>query len=198
MYTTAGFLKKVLVGWALAVGMSSAMASTFYLTDSNILPDGTKYAQVDVLEKQGNLNFTVTPLAPTNWQLADFYFNLAGNPGTVSLSGFPGTWKQQTDQNVSTFGVFSDGEKGNGGSLQSSLSFTVDAVANLTLASLVPNASGWMFAAHMQCQGTSCGPVLGQTSQFVAGPSPVPLPAAVWLFGSALVGFVTVSNRRRI
>lgn len=29
-------------------------------------------------------------------------------------------------------------------------------------------------------------------------PSPVPLPSAVWLFGSALVGFVTMSNRRRV
>ena len=28
--------------------------------------------------------------------------------------------------------------------------------------------------------------------------SPVPLPAAVWLFGSALVGFMFVSNRRRV
>lgn len=28
--------------------------------------------------------------------------------------------------------------------------------------------------------------------------SPVPLPAAVWLFGSALLGFVTLSNRRKV
>ena len=28
--------------------------------------------------------------------------------------------------------------------------------------------------------------------------SPVPLPAAAWLFGSALVGFMFVSNRRRV
>lgn len=26
----------------------------------------------------------------------------------------------------------------------------------------------------------------------------VPLPSAIWLFGSALVGFVTMSNRRRV
>lgn len=28
--------------------------------------------------------------------------------------------------------------------------------------------------------------------------TPVPLPAAAWLFGSALIGFVTVSNRRKV
>lgn len=27
---------------------------------------------------------------------------------------------------------------------------------------------------------------------------PVPVPAAAWLFGSALIGFVTISNRRRV
>ncbi|HEX8981104.1 MAG TPA: hypothetical protein VF811_15465 [Parasulfuritortus sp.] len=26
----------------------------------------------------------------------------------------------------------------------------------------------------------------------------VPLPSAIWLFGSALVGFITMSNRRRV
>jgi hypothetical protein len=29
-------------------------------------------------------------------------------------------------------------------------------------------------------------------------PPPVPLPAAAWLFGSALLGFVSLSNRRRV
>lgn len=29
-------------------------------------------------------------------------------------------------------------------------------------------------------------------------PSPVPLPAAAWLFGSALLGFVSLSNRRKV
>ncbi len=37
---------------------------------------------------------------------------------------------------------------------------------------------------------------------FVVGinfaPTPVPLPAAAWLFGSALLGFVTLSNRRKV
>jgi hypothetical protein len=37
---------------------------------------------------------------------------------------------------------------------------------------------------------------------FVVGinyaPTPVPLPAAAWLFGSALLGFIAVSNRRKV
>ena len=195
------FLKRILAASTFLLGIASvapAVASTFYLTESNVLPSGTQYARVDVLENAGNLDFTVTALNPSGWKFANFYFNLAGDPGVVSLLNLPGSWTQQTDQNVSMFGVFSDGEKGNGHSLQSAFSFTVDAVSNLTLASLAPNASGWMFAAHMQCQGSSCGPELGQTSQFVAGPSPVPLPAAAWLFGSALLGAGVLRRKQAI
>lgn len=192
------FLKRVLLVLAGCLVIAPATASTFYLTESNALPGGTQYARVDVLENAGNLDFTVTALAPSGWKFSNFYFNLAGDPGAVSLLNLPGSWTQQADRNVSMFGIFSDGEKGTGNSLQSAFSFTVDALSSLTLASLAPNASGWMFAAHMQCQGGECDAVLGQSSHFVAGPAPVPLPAAAWLFGSALLGFVTVSNRRRI
>jgi hypothetical protein len=37
----------------------------------------------------------------------------------------------------------------------------------------------------------------GQSETYVT-PSAVPLPAAVWLFGSALFGFMMVSNRRKV
>ena len=35
-------------------------------------------------------------------------------------------------------------------------------------------------------------------SNWVTGPSPVPVPAAIWLFGSALIGFVGISRRTSI
>lgn len=193
----------------LAIGLlglsQSVSASTFYLNQSNTLPDGVNYAQVDVLETGGNLAFTVQALDPAGWKFSNFYFNLAGDPGTVSILGGP-AWTVKTDQNVSEFGLFSDGEAGTGKTLQSLFSFTVDAVANLTLTSLVPNSSGWIFAAHMQCQNKPAGTcssipdgtIEGISSHFVAGPSAVPLPAAVWLFGSALFGFMMVSNRRKV
>ncbi len=38
----------------------------------------------------------------------------------------------------------------------------------------------------------------GQSDSYVNNVSPVPLPAAAWLFGSALVGFVMMSNRRKV
>ena len=188
----------------LAVGLfglsQPAAASTYFLNQSNTLADGVNYAQVDVLENGNNLDFTVTALVPTNWKFSNFYFNLAGAPGTVSIIGGP-AWTVDANQNISVFGLFSDGEKGTGNTLESQFSFTVDAVASLNLASLVPNSSGWIFAAHMQCQDkpqSPCVNVGNESSHFVAGPSVVPLPAAAWLFGSALFGFMMVSNRRKV
>ncbi len=52
------------------------------------------------------------------------------------------------------------------------------------------------FANH-ECPGTGCGlNDLGQDLQIFA--SPVPVPAAIWLFGSALVGFIGMSRRRNV
>lgn len=38
----------------------------------------------------------------------------------------------------------------------------------------------------------------GQSDAYVNQPSAVPLPAAAWLFASALFGFVVVANRRKV
>jgi hypothetical protein len=43
------------------------------------------------------------------------------------------------------------------------------------------------------CTGTRCSQDLVTFT-----PSPVPLPAAAWLFGSALLGFVSISNRKKV
>jgi hypothetical protein len=37
-----------------------------------------------------------------------------------------------------------------------------------------------------------------ETDNHAYSVSAVPLPAAAWLFGSALLGFMTVSNRRKV
>ena len=40
--------------------------------------------------------------------------------------------------------------------------------------------------------------VLLAGSNIVSAVSPVPVPAAVWLFGTALVGFIGLSRRRKV
>jgi hypothetical protein len=178
----------------------SAFAATYFLDQSNVLADGVNYAQVGVTENGGNLDFTVTALAPLNWGFDKFYFNLGGTLGTVSLTGLPSGWGQVGSQNVSSFGIFTGGTTDPGGHL-SPLTFTIDSTVSLTLANLVANSDGWLFAAHEKCGSTNCSAVNDLTSHFIAGPGgtpPVPLPAAAWLFGSALIGFASLANRRKV
>jgi hypothetical protein len=180
-----------------------AYANTYFLNQSNTLTDGVNYAQVDVLENGGNLNFTVSALNPTNWKFSNFYFNLGGATGDVTLTGLPSGWSADTDLNVSTFGLFSDGTRGTGSNLHSIFSFTADGTNPLSFANLIANGEGWLFAAHSQCQDkrdNPCSAVDGLTSHQIAGPgvSPVPIPGAIWLFGTALMGFISMSNRRKV
>ena len=180
-----------------------AYANTYFLNQSNTLADDVNYAQVDVLETGGNLNFTVTALEPTNWKFSNFYFNLGGSTGAITLTGLPTGWNADTDQNVSEFGVFSDGAKGTGRTLQSVFSFTADGTNTLSFANLLENNKGWIFAAHVQCSGRGgnvCSSVDDESSHHIAGPgvSPIPIPGAIWLFGTALMGFISMSNRRKV
>ena len=199
---TKRLISSLLCGLFLFAGQQ-AYANTYFLNQSNTLADGVNYAQVDVLETAGNLNFTVTALEPTNWKFSNFYLNLGGSTGAITLTGLPSGWKADTDQNVSEFGVFSNGAKGKGKSLQSVFSFTADGTNTLSFANLLANDEGWIFAAHVQCQSKGnnpCCSVDGETSHHIAGPeiSPVPIPGAIWLFGTALIGFVSMSSRRKV
>lgn len=183
------------------LSVQQAQAATFYLNQSNTLTDGVNYAQVDVTENGGNLDFVVQALSPANWSIQKFFFNL--DVSDITVSGLPSSWSyNSTNQNVSVLGIFSDSTNANQGNQSVlSLAFTVDGVSNLSLANLVANSSGWIFAAHQLCQGSvaSCQGITDITSHFIAGPgqvSNVPVPAAVWLFGSALAGLGTVTRRK--
>lgn len=46
---------------------------------------------------------------------------------------------------------------------------------------------------HVQAIGLA-----GRSDSYISQPSPVPLPAAAWLFASALLGFVVVASRRKV
>lgn len=46
---------------------------------------------------------------------------------------------------------------------------------------------------HVQAIGQA-----GRSDSYVNQPSPVPLPAAAWLFASALFGFIVVASRRKV
>ena len=55
--------------------------------------------------------------------------------------------------------------------------------------------SGWGWMNHgVDCEANDCSHVVASDWLFTA--SPVPVPAAVWLFGSGLLGLVGVARRR--
>ena len=61
------------------------------------------------------------------------------------------------------------------------------------------NSTGLRFGitgSHVFPTGTSTG-FLFSAASFLIAPSPVPVPAAVWLFGSALIGLMGVARRKR-
>lgn len=63
-------------------------------------------------------------------------------------------------------------------------------------------ATGVVSALDLDGDGTpgvpmQAGPFPGQTAAFSGLLTPVPVPAAVWLFGSGLVGLVGVARRRK-
>jgi hypothetical protein len=80
------------------------------------------------------------------------------------------------------------------GTLAGSLGQTIAVGSNL-LAALRPDALGYAVGAQINPYSlTVTGNVL-QTSGAVA-PAAVPLPAAIWLFGSALAGFGVIGRKK--
>ncbi len=59
---------------------------------------------------------------------------------------------------------------------------------------LITNGSGW--PANDNNEGVTLDDFIFGTP--VAAPNPVPVPAAIWLFGTALIGLVGIRKRRKI
>lgn len=184
---------------------SSAQAAsiTYVLDQSNDLPDGVDYLSVtvaDSITQAGAIDFTVDVIAASlpepgpNFGIQSFYFNvddgLAVAPSNI-VNIDPDAWSVGENRNAGGgFGKFDFFVKGSGNNRTDSLSFTIDGVDGDTVASyafgssLLPN-SGQFFAAHVA--GFSGDPY-GVTSAKFAGltATVIPLPAAFWLFLSAL------------
>ncbi|NOQ69768.1 MAG: hypothetical protein GQ573_06655 [Gammaproteobacteria bacterium] len=93
------------------------------------------------------------------------------------------------------FGKFGFQLSGNGSSRTELLSFSITGVADDTInsyamgATLKPEAIEF-FAAHI----AGFDAIDGATSAQFAGSSTVPVPEAVWLFGSGLIGLAGVAR----
>ena len=197
-------------------GNVAAASISFYMDQSNTLPDGVNYLQVTIDDAlaPGNINFTVTPLssltdiAGSNFGIQEFAFNGDGlSSANILFTDDAVGWKFSGGVNFSEFGVFDNLAKGTGSSRANPLTFSITGVNGDTINSYASALSDGtaFFAAHVAGFSFGCGGS-GRciTSAKFAGdedgtvpPSSVPAPTAAWLFASGLIGMAAVSRRNR-
>lgn len=189
------------------------------------LPDGPFYASVTLTQDGNDVDFWVDindslfeqPAEPNNFGIDAFAFNnnftTNGDFTAADVTGLPTGWTATvpTTGNSGVFGLF-DAQLDAGTTRVDPLHFTVlDAlISDFELASTGntgPEGANAWFAVRITgfCQPGTAEPTCSDTNptSFWAGGGdgekfpPVPVPAAVWLFGSGLIGLVGAARRSR-
>lgn len=201
----------LLLGTGLAATNASGASISYYLDQSNALPNGTNYLQVTISDGvAGDINFEVDVLSAafnvtdpvaSNFGMQTFSFNF-DNSLSVSASNInnidPSTWSISEDQNAGGgFGKFDLQLSGTGATRTEILSFSItgvsgDSIYSYALGSTLNPSSGEFFAAHV----AGFDLTNGVTSAQFSGSSPVPIPATLWLLGSGLLALSGFTRRR--
>ena len=192
---------------------AQAASVSYFLDQSNTLPDNTNYLKVTLTENGSGVDFLVDTLDPlnsiagNNFGIDKFGFNFTGN-ASYAITGLPDYWKIRQDKQMSEFGRYDILLQGRGNARTDALSFTVSGVS-------LANFDDF-FAAHVagfewckiddenrgeNLQADSwCGDKDCATSAYFGGDAPaaVPLPASAWLFGAGLLGLIGVARRKRV
>jgi len=137
--------------------------------------------------EQFGFNFSGVTLTASNF---DFSSNTAG-PGDAN-------WSTNFSANMDGFGTFDVAVEKPAGSAAAGvdpLMFLITGVTGDSIATYATDGStggqpnsGSLFSAKV----SSTGP-----GAFIGGGSPVPVPAAVWLFGSGLLGLIGLARRKK-
>ena len=190
-----------------------AVSVSYFMNQSNELADGPNYLQVTIDDNgaPGSINFKVetlpvlTGMATGNFGLQSFGFNTTLSSGLIasaSISGLPAGWTANVAPRSNTrggFGKFDIAVNDTGQNRASVLTFSVTGIAGDTVLNYAKLSSGTagegnvFFAAHVA--GFNDGN--SATSAFFGGSTLVPLPGAVWLLGSGLLGLVAFARRKK-
>lgn len=200
VFKRAVFTGALMMG--ITVSSSYASLISYNLNQSNALPDGPSYLTVTIEDglSPGDIDFTVLVNADNfshvgpNFGMDNFYFNYNDDLSVYSCNIKnldPGSWNILTGYNAGgSFGFFNFNIKGTGSTRTELLTFTIAGVDGDTIYDYAlgyQNESDAYFAAHVAGSGA------------IFATSPVPVPAAVWLFGSGLVALIGIAtNRRRL
>lgn len=230
----AAFTWATAVLWLITATSAHAASVSYFLDQSNRLPDGTDYLKVTIDDEgqPGAINFQIQALEPLSDIGRDksgilrFGFN-GDELDKSNFLGLPDGWKIKNDKTLDGFGKYENlliGKKWDG---QDPLSFSivgVDGDSIFSYADSHDGGDGLFFAAfvggfegnkhhghdnwrghghghgygHDKWYGDDCHRCTKGAYFFAGGtPAPVPVPAAVWLFGSGLAGLLGMTSRRR-
>ncbi len=210
------FLRRGFIVGALALGALPAQAATvsYLLEDSNHYMSGIPYVRVTVSDTgaPGAINFTVTPLAaldPMRSSEESFGIHQFGFHGRSlaleNIAGMPTEWEMQPGYELDKFGAFMNVlHDRNHNYTQNPLAFSIVGIEDDSIADYAPctdTSNRACFAAKVHGVIVKDRPDLdyayvgGGTS--VGGSMSVPLPAAVWLLGSGLLGLISIARKKK-
>lgn len=207
----------------VAANIASAASVSYFLDQSNTtppFPDNSNYLTVTIDDNGGTganggdsiITFTVATVAgafnPTagSFGLQDFGFMDIGGFVTADSPSaqwiLPTGWSSNTPPPPNTedgFGRFdlsvsTSGSTNRMDPLVFSIDVAGDSIANYVALSTNTAGEGNVFFATHVAGFTTTEP--GVTSAYFGGSTPVPVPAAVWLLGSGLLGLVGVARRK--
>lgn len=181
----------------MAVAPSHAATVSFFLNESNRLPDGVNYLSVNLTENTtGGVDVLAKTLDPLN-DLRNCYFGIqkfafSFDDGTTGdVTGLPDGWKVKSDRRMNGFGKFDTGILGKADTRTDILSFTINGVG---IDDLKP-----FFAVKVAGFDNKFGPSSaffgGSFENGSASLTTVPVPTAVWLLSSGLVGLIGLARR---
>lgn len=193
-----------LIGMLLFVGLSQVQAALVY-TFSDLSSDATPASDLDAtltfeVTAGGSATFndllTLTlanqTTAPNAFNINEVYFNFTGNHGGFSIdSGATLNHGPTPADGFGNFDIKLDGfllAPGGTSVWMIDLGLTGITASDFNDLSTTPPGDTQTFAALKFVQGT------GDDSAFGAV---VPVPAAVWLFGSGLLGLIGVARRKK-
>jgi hypothetical protein len=200
----------VIAALLFAAPAQSASLS-YFLDQSNALPDGTNYLRVTVADgADGAIDFTVEALpalleiAGPNFGIQGFGFNVDDGLRVRSgnISGLPGGWTIRTGYRMSSFGVFDFRLFGTGNARTNTLTFSIFGINGDTPEDYVDLSRGaagdgrQFFAAKVggfDCENGARGCI---SSAYFGGGNAVPLPATAWLFLTGIAGVAMRARRR--
>ena len=205
------------MGLVLA-GPVNAASVSYFLDQSNRLPDGTNYLKdgtnylkvtIDDQGLAGAINFTLQPfdslsdLSKCTLSIGRFGFN-GDELDKSNIAGLPDGWKLKNEKKIAGFGRYENVLFGK--PLTDSLTFSIvgiDGDSIFSYAESHDGGKGLFFSALVNGTCKHCGEHEHRYSRSgtfggsTLAAAPVPVPAAEWLFGSGLLGLIGIAKRKK-